>query len=180
MRCLIRIRRVDVYTVMSLDFKLGLRTIKSTIAVAICVLISYLIGNRDQIFFGGVASIICMQKTTKDTFMMGFNRFTGTVLGGVLGFITITLGTYIPKYSSGIDMIVIALAALIAIYFCNLLKLNEATSISCIVLLNVTANYDGSSMADDALRYVVFRVIFTFVGIIVAIIVNRYIFPYKS
>ncbi len=165
---------------MNLNLKIGLRTIKSTIAVAVCVLISYLINNRDLIFFGGVASVICMQHTSRDSLKMGMNRCIGTVFGGMLGFVTIILGTHVPKYSSGTDMIVIALAALVSIYFCNLLKMNEATSISCIVLLNVTANYDGNSMAHNALRYVFYRVLFTLIGVIVALIINRFIFPYKS
>ncbi len=165
---------------MNLNYKIGLRTIKSSIAVAVCVLIAYIIGNRDMIFFGGVASIICMQQHYKDTFKTGLHRFSGTLLGGVLGFITIMSGVYIPKYSNGINAIVIAVAVLVSIYLCNVFSLNEAASISCIVLLNVTANYDGSTMAFNAFRYVIFRVLFTLVGVVVSILVNRLICPYKN
>ncbi len=161
-------------------YHMGLRTIKSSIAVAVCVLLSYVFHNRNVIFFGGVACVICMQQTSKDTIMMGVNRFAGTILGGTLGYIVIMIGTLIDEFYHGIEVPIIAAASLIAIYLCNLLNLNDATSISCIVLLNVSTNYDGTTEAAGAFSYVLQRVIFTFVGIIIALLVNKFIFPYKG
>ena len=160
-------------------YRMGLRTIKSSIAVAICVALAYIFNNRNVIFFGGVACVICMQQTSKDTVIMGVNRFAGTILGGILGFIVIMIGTLIEEFHHGFEIPIIAAASLIAIYLCNLLNLNEATSISCIVLLNVSTNYDGITDAAGAFSYVSQRVIFTFIGIIIALLVNRFIFPYK-
>ncbi|WP_310605125.1 aromatic acid exporter family protein [Anaerosporobacter sp.] len=163
-----------------LNLKLGLRTIKSAIAVFVCIIISYLFKNRDAIFFSGVAAIVCMQQTHKESFKTGMYRFLGTFIGGIIGFFVIIIGTFFSKYSNLIDVFVISIGVLLLIYLCNMLRFHLSVSISCIVFLKIVSQYGGVTDSVGALLYVFERVAFTLVGVLVAFLVNKYIFPYTQ
>lgn len=162
-----------------LNYKLGLRTVKSAIAVALCVLVSIVVGDRDAIFFAGVAVVICMQQTQEETVRMGICRFAGTVLGGVLGYALIKIGVLFPDFQGAVDLIAIPLSTLVAIYLCGMFYADDAVSIAIIVSLKLAAEFMSHSGAEAALPYVFDRVLYTFVGILIAIAVNRLVFPYK-
>ncbi len=163
-----------------LNYKLGLRTIKSAIAVALCVVVSMLVGNRDAIFFAGVAVVVCMQQTQPETVRMGICRFCGTVLGGALGYALIRLSTLFPGFQLGVDLIAIPLSTLLAIYLCGVFRADDAVSIAIIVTLKLATEFVGHAGAEAALPYVFDRVLYTLVGVLIAIAVNKLVFPYKQ
>ena len=162
---------------MNQEYRLGLRAIKTAVAVFICMVISTAFNRPDE-FFAPVAAIICMQQTYDQTFKTGLQRFIGTVVGGITGYIILEIMQYIPFYSEGANIIVIPVCLLLVIYFCNLINYKGSVVIGGIVLMSVLSK--TGSGADSALIYVINRVLDTTIGIAVAMVVNRFFLPKKK
>lgn len=154
--------------------KLGLRTIKSGIAVFFCLL---LLPNEP--FFACLTSVICLQDTVYNSIDMGINRGAGTIIGASFGLIFLlffrTLETYIPYefVSKLIIYLIIASGIILMIYICILLKRPGAINITCIAFLGVTTAHAYS----DPLFYAGNRIVETLLGILISILVNKLINP---
>ena len=70
------------------DYRLGLRAIKTAIAVAICAFISMFF-NHEDIFCACIASVICLEQTYEQTWDTGINRIIGTLIGGIVGYLAL-------------------------------------------------------------------------------------------
>lgn len=158
---------------LNLNYRLGYRAIKTAIAVFLCFIVTIYITHGNP-FYAAIATVICIQQTHEKTLHMGIHRFIGTVIGGILGFLFIELGSHIPGFFDHIYILMVPFVSLLAIYICNILNITAATSICCIVLLNIISNYDRG--VTDSLHYVTDRVFETTIGIIIAVFVNRYFF----
>ncbi|QUH27924.1 FUSC family protein [Vallitalea guaymasensis] len=142
--------------------KIGSRNIKTAISVFICICIFQLL-NRPYPFYACIAAVICMKNSIQNSFVVGKNRMIGTTIGGVIGLI---LALVFGNYS-----IVVGLGIVLVIYLCNLCKQSDSIVIACIVFIAIMTNLKGT----PSHIYAVNRVIDTFIGIIVSIIVN--VFP---
>ncbi len=163
-------------------FKLGLRNIKTAICIVFCVAFSYIIGSKEAIFFCGVASVLCMKQSHSESLKTGVFLFLGTVYGGLLGLASLWISSYIPEKYSQLEFVIIMIAIFLGIYGCNATRANAAMSITCIILLKVTSAFYGSDKSyTEIIEYLLSVVLFfTLIGIIFAIIVNRYIYPVKE
>lgn len=159
---------------LNTDYEVGFRAIKSAIAVFFCLLISFIL-KRHSAFYSSIAAIVCMQQTHHKTAKIGRNRIIGTVMGGVAGYGIIEAAAFIPGYNKIWYLIITPVAVLGLISLCNVIHKKEASAMCCIVFLSIVLNVDRG--VAEALPYVVNRIIDTSIGIIIAIIVNRYIFP---
>ncbi len=153
-------------------YKIGLRAVKTAIAVSICAFISMIFG-REDVFCGAIATIICMQPTYNRTLKTGIDRLIGTLIGGVIGYCALELSGYIPNYE-WMRLFVIPFCMLLVIYICNIIEQKESVSIGCIVALVIVSRL-GDDMG-NSFMYVVYRVTDTIIGIVVAMFVNRYMF----
>lgn len=142
--------------------KIGSRNLKTALSVFICLGIFQLI-DRPYPFYACIATVICMQKTVQNSFVVGKNRMIGTVIGGLIG--------YILSVALGNSAFVCGLGIVLVIFFCNLFKQNDSVVISCIVFLAIMTNLKGVTPH----IYAINRVIDTFIGIIVSILINRFI-----
>lgn len=152
--------------------KLGLRNIKTAVAVTLCMIIFDLI-HRDNPFFACVASVFCMKDTVSNSISMGKNRILGTMLGGIIGIILIFLCTNF-QYLYSIKSLVTGIGISISIYICTILKKPESVIVSCIVISGIMINYDSQV---NSYVYAINRSIDTAIGVIVAIIINKYFNP---
>ena len=143
--------------------KIGLRTIKSGIAVFLCLL---LLPNEP--FFACLTAVICLQDTVYNSIHMGINRGGGTIIGASFGLVF--HNTYISK---PLIYIIISLGIILMIYICNLLKRPGAINITCIAFLGVTTAHAYS----DPLFYATNRMVETLLGIVISILVNKLITP---
>ena len=150
----------------------GFRAIKTSIAIFLCFLVGMLLG-RESMFYACIASVICMQTTSDKTFTIGVNRFIGTVVGGVVGFFTLELLQWARPAVDWLYIVLLPLCVLLLIYICNVFNIKNSVGICCVVFLSITAH--GDREIPDALIYVVNRVIDTTIGIVIAILVNRFI-----
>lgn len=158
--------------------KIGLRNIKTALAVVLCLLILLpfwdynsqlsgywsLIGAVNAV----VAAILCMQHSIESSWQVGLVRLLGTLIGGVWGCAVITIHHYIPYTWALIAMIGISIVLLI--WFCLLIRQPLACNITCIIFCIVVL----MAPQPGAERYLMalFRMGETAVGIFVSVLVN--------
>lgn len=148
--------------------RIGLRTIKTGLAVTISLLLSLLFDSEYSIF-AAVAAILAMNKTISGTFETCREQIIGTVFGAVMGFIFIYLFPTNNAILTGIGIIIV-------IFFCNLMKIQIAIPLSCIVFCAVCLN----SSATDNFSYIFIRLADTLIGLIIAVLINAFIKPYNN
>lgn len=144
--------------------KIGMRTVKTGIALSLTIFISQIINLKSPIF-AGIAAIIAMQSSVAGSFKTGKNRMLGTILGAVLGLICSLMSPTNP--------IVIGIGVIVIIHLCNVLEWKKSATIAAIVFLSITYNQEPG----NRLNYSLYRTLDTFVGIIIATLVNFFILP---
>ncbi len=143
---------------------IGMRTIKTGIAVSLTLLLTRALGV-DNPFFALIASAIAMESSVSESVSVGKNRMIGTVIGAVIAIVfSYTLPT--QPLSVGIGVIVL-------IYISNQLKLKKSIKISTIVFIAILVNNDEVTR----FQYAVFRSFDTFIGLSIGTLVNYYIKP---
>ncbi len=149
--------------------KIGMRNIKTSISVFLCLLIFELM-NRENAIYACIAAIICMQNTIDDTFKKGIDRIIGTIIGGIAG----ALVLYIVKtyeYEKFL-LFIIPLGIMILIEVCVSLKLRQSVVICCVVylIILISRQRDGNYII-----YTINRIVDTTIGILITILVNKYL-----
>lgn len=145
---------------------MGMRTLKTAIAVFICILVTRLLGIEYP-FYSCIAAVISMQGSVSSSFHTGKNRMLGTFVGAFTGLIFALIA---PA-----NIFLIGLGITIVISICSHLKWNKSVSISCIVFLAIMTNLNGKS----PFIYSSGRLIETFIGIVISVAVNYAIYPPK-
>lgn len=153
---------------------LGLRTIKTAVAVGLCVALAELVQFEQPPLFACIAAIICMQETAEKSLVSGRNRLVGTGIGGVVGVAFVSLLDYFP--APFWKILFISLGIVVGFVICNLLKKKDSCSICGVVILAVMI---GNPAASKYL-YIVDRLGETFVGVVIAIAVNTLLFARRS
>lgn len=148
-----------------MNINIGLRTIKTGVAVALCLFFGELFKLNNP-FFAVVAAIITMEKTVGGSYTAGKNRIVGTAIGALVGLLCAFI---LPG-----NPVACGLAVILLIIICNYLSIHSAISVGCMVLVAIMTN------ANDPLFYSFSRLFDTCVGIIIALLVNISIFPYNS
>ncbi len=142
--------------------RIGARNIKTALSVFICLMLYQLFGKEYSIF-ACIAAVICTQNSVENSFVVSKGRILGTIIGGLIGYLFVLV--------SGDNPFAITLGIVIIIYFGNLINQKEAISMSCVVFLSILINLGDI----NPLYYTIERVIETTIGIIVAIVVNKYL-----
>ncbi len=142
---------------MQLQNVIGMRTIKTGIAVMLCcILMGFAV---DNMFFCVTACVVTMQDTIKTSFKMGTQRILGTIIGGIVGFLLVLISPANP-FLCGIGIMIV-------IKSCELLKLSSLV-VSSVTFFSLYLGYVDSA----PLVYSVQRVIDTSVGVIVGLAIN--------
>jgi len=147
--------------------KIGMRTIKTSIAVTVSIVLANVL-ELNSPFFAGIAALITMQGSVIDSFRLGRDRIFGTVLGASVGLI----GSLILPGNP----ILIGIGTIIIIYISLLLEWKKPISIAGVVFISIMLNLEDSGQ----LLYSLNRIFDTFVGIMVAVLVNYFIYPPNS
>lgn len=144
--------------------KIGLRTIKTGIAVFISMYIAEIF-QLNSPFFVCIASVLTMQVTVSESFAIGRNRMIGTLIGAGIAILCIVM-----NLSSSI---LNALWIILTIFICVQLNLKKSITIACLVFLSIVLQ----SVEGDGVLYGLSRILDTFVGIMVGVLVNFFVFP---
>ena len=156
---------------------IGLRNLKTALAVFLCLLLF-----PAEPFFACMTSVFCLQNTMEASYRIGFARAYGTVHGAIVGLIFLffckILWHYItiPILCKLLVYGVISLGIIVTIYTCTLINRHLSIPLACIVFLGVTTTHAQT----DALYYAINRIIETFFGLFIGLLVNKYINPPKN
>ncbi|EOU1725198.1 aromatic acid exporter family protein [Clostridium perfringens] len=153
--------------------KIGARNLKTALAVTLCIGFFELI-HRQYPFYACIAAVICMKDTVENSYKMGKSRMIGTVTGGLVGLALtfIALNFNLTRFSG----IITGIGIVITIYLLNVFNRKGSVSIACIVLIAIMTNLHGKA----PYAYAVDRIIDTFIGIIIALLINNYIYKYEN
>lgn len=144
--------------------KIGMRTIKTVIAVILTLIISEIFKLRSPLL-ASIAAIMTMESSVSESFTTGKNRMYGTILGGV---IALGISLIFPS-----NFFSIGLGLIILISICNALKWDKASRMSMVVFLGILLNYkDG-----DRFDYAFHRTLDTLIGVVVGTSINYFIRP---
>lgn len=144
--------------------KIGFRNIKTAIAVFLCLVVSKIL-KLEYSFYAVIAAIISMESTISRSFITGKNRMLGTILGAVIGLLFALIKPESP--------ILCAIGIVIIISLCNRLKWSKSVTIAGIVFIAIMVNMNGK----NPWLYSLNRIIDTFIGITIAVLVNYFIVP---
>lgn len=144
--------------------KPGMRSIKTAISVLLCIVTLKLFNNNSP-FYACIATVITMQNSMEGSIKAGVGRMIGTIIGATIAIIFLSL---FPQ-----NIMVTFLGIILVIYTANFLKVSSSTSIACIVYLAIMVNIKDTT----PLNYSIMRVFETFLGIIMAMLVNKVIYP---
>ncbi|MPQ43692.1 FUSC family protein [Clostridium tarantellae] len=148
--------------------KIGARNIKTALSVVICVLL-FKVLKRPYPFYACIAAVICMKDNVKNSVKIGKNRMIGTLIGGLVGLVITLIA---KKFNlENFSALFTGLGIVTTIYSCNLCKKKESVTIACIVLIAIMVNLKGTA----PFAYAFNRILDTFVGIIVALLINKFI-----
>lgn len=154
--------------------KVGLRNLKTGLAVFLCMT-SFQIFDRGSAFFACIAAVVCMKDTIEGSYTIGRNRLLGTFIGGIIGISLVSLIEYTP-ITDGFKPLITSLGIILSIYIFTLWQRPAAVIISCIVILGIMCGYSS----DESITYAVKRMLDTSIGVIIAILINKYITPPKK
>lgn len=148
----------------------GSRIIKSAVGVLLCWCVYLLRGRTGIPFYSMLAALWCIQPYINKTMSMALQRTIGTFIGAAFGLITIVLEIYAFNiYNQPLGFLIVALMIIPVIYTTVLIKRPNASYFSCVVFLSITVIH----MTDEnPFMFVLNRVLDTFIGIAVGMLVN--------
>ncbi len=158
---------------MKFEYKIGLRVVKSVLAVFLCLCIKFVFGSS-TIFYDSITALLCIQPTAEQSLKFGLNRLIGTFTGSVIGFIILEAAKFIPFYKEFAYIFIIPLGMFLAMYICIFFKKERSVAICSIVYLCLVTNFERSIQNTET--YVFIRLIDTTIGVIVGTLVNKYFF----
>lgn len=147
-----------------------MRTTKTGIAVFLCLLVGHVAQIASPVY-ACLAAIVTMQDTPAKTVQSGKTRLIGTAVGAMIGIAGIWVVTL---YSNPlIRMVTITLFVIFGLVICYVIKQKEACAI-CAVVITVTLI---GHTTEDMVVYSFSRAWETALGVIIAIPVNRFLWP---
>lgn len=146
----------------------GLRMIKTVLAVYICAMIGYFRGQVT--IFSLIAAVLCMQPTPEKTLIIAFNRTMGTLVGGLFGLAALLLSIELGIFNiPWLYYLIVSLLIIPIMMTTLLMKKPTISAFTCIVFFSICF---GHTSSDSSVLYAFGRVIDTMVGIVVAMVIN--------
>lgn len=151
---------------MESRYKIGMRNIKTAVAVGFCLVVFQIIGVSDGIQ-ASITAIICMKSSYQNSLTTGIERTIGTFIGSVLGIFTLLL---LVESGPEIATLLAIFNVVLIIYLCNVFKVQASTIISLVVFLMILLGEKDL----PPILYGIMRLVETIFGILIAYLVNRY------
>ena len=149
--------------------RLGLRIVKSALAVFLCFLVDLLRG-RGAPFYSAIAAILCMQRDVRSGWKAGLNRTVGTLLGGGYGLAVLLALRGLPWLQAPLAAyLAISLGLIPLMYLTVALERTPATYITCVVYLSVVISHGADA---SPVAFAISRVVDTLLGVFVSLGVN--------
>ena len=160
------------------SYHIGMRNVKTAIAATLCALLYFVLGSIPGFpfdrnpTFACIGAIFGMGVDMGNSWLLGGNRFFGTIIGGFIGMALFRV--YICFYpAGGMHLLLMALlfvGVLLLIIACRVFKwpggIQPGGVVLCIILFNTPV--------ETYISYSVFRMIDTGVGVAAALVINWY------
>ncbi|MGE4549430.1 MAG: aromatic acid exporter family protein [Intestinibacillus sp.] len=152
---------------------LGLRTVKTGLAVALALLFAAL-RNSPAPIFAGIGAIVAMSRTLEDSVRACLTQLAGITCGMVIACVLRALAPVVSVPAAyyavgGVGIILVILC-------CNALKLDFAVPLSCIVFTSIW-------VMDPTYNYLLYgfnRLLDTSIGLVTALVINVGLKPYHN
>ena len=147
---------------------IGLRTIKTTAAVIISMLIVEALGTTDsRLIFAMLGAMTAVQPTFKESLESSLSQIIGLVFGALVG-ILLRILLLPPLIATGIGIVLV-----ITLY--NVLRIRYSPGLPCFIVVLLCTTPDI-----QPLLYAGGRIWDTTIGLIVGMVINMLVFPYDN
>lgn len=147
---------------------IGLRTIKTAVAVIISMIIVELFGgNESKLIFAMLGAMAAVQPTFKESFESSLTQIVGVIFGAVIA-VFLGLLRLPPLVATGIGIVTV-----ITLY--NILRLRFSPSLPCLIVVMLCIGAE-----EHPFLYAMERVLNTAIGLIVGMLLNMLVFPYDN
>lgn len=148
--------------------RIGLRTIKTTAAVVIAMIIVNFFGTTtSKLIFAMLGAMAAVQPTFKESLESCLAQIVGVIFGAIVGVLLLSLQLH-SLVATGIGIILV-----ITLY--NALNIRFSPSLPCLIVVMLCT---GSET--QPLLYAVGRIWDTAIGLGVGMLINMLIFPYDN
>jgi len=151
---------------------IGMRIIKSSVAILVCYLIDMLRGGQGIVFYSQLAALWCIQMYRSNTKQNAIQRTIGTVVGALYGLVYLLFAPlFINQPIVGSILNAVAISAMIipVLYTTVVLKKQQSAYFSCVVFLSIVVNHVQDI---NPYLFVFNRFLDTMIGIAVGLIIN--------
>lgn len=148
-----------------IPMNIGLRTIKTALAVTISLFLSQLL-NLEYPYFVAMTAIISMDKTARLSINMGRNRVIGTLIGALIGILFATIDHGNPLLAG--------LGILIIILISNKLNLPGSITVGSFVFVAIMVHISSDV---SPFFYGLHRTLDSLFGALIAFVVNISVMP---
>ncbi|MCD7836524.1 MAG: HAD hydrolase family protein [Lachnospiraceae bacterium] len=156
---------------------IGLRIIKSALAVFLCYMVNLLRNGDGIVFYSQLAALWCMQDYVKESKQKAYQRTIGTIIGALYGLVVLVIFGYIKidKPACNIlECVVISMMIAVIIYTTVLINKKNASYFSCVVFLSIVVNHISDV---NPYLFVWNRFLDTIIGILLGMAVNCFRLP---
>lgn len=151
---------------------IGMRIIKTVVAVFLCGLFAYI--RKESAFFSMIAALACIQNTATETIKSSVDRMIGTLIGGVVGIITVyAMNDLGVIHLDLLRYLMVALLLIPIIEISLMVKKPGCASMACMVFMCLVVD-----PGDKPAVYSIQRLFETFVGAALACGINM-LLPYQ-
>ncbi len=155
---------------------IGARMLKTALAVFLCLLVdAYTPGDIELGVHSCIATVICMMPTSHDTMQMGINRIIATTISFFAGAIVLTLYSIFPQWYLLLKLLLMPFFIIVIIIVCN--KINRPGSVLLCCAIFIILAFAPAMSLQEAIAYSGLRFAYTVLGIVVAWLVNKFVYP---
>lgn len=152
-------------------FRLGMRTIKSALAVFLCILFFH-VTDRGLPMIAALSAVFSLRQDLTTTVSFGRSRIIGNSIGGFLGIIYFLVKNYFHN-DFLVELFLLPVLVLIVIVVSDGINNNSGiiSAIATLLLIALSVPQGESSL------YAIQRVLDTFIGTFIAIGINFFLRP---
>ncbi len=151
-----------------MKLRLGLRTLKTALAVIISLALAQAFGaSSGKLIFAVLGVMAAVQPTFKESWESCLTQILGVLLGAAAGLL-LRLLPISPVITSGMGILVV-----IVIY--NSLGIRFSPGLACIIVVTVCTTADMHPV-----EYALDRIWDTAIGLVVGMLINTLVFPYDN
>lgn len=151
---------------------IGMRIIKSGIAVSLCMIVNLMRGAGSMVFYSMLAALWCIQMYRNNTLSNAIQRTIGTIVGALYGLVYILIYPSLSGGEAGIvvDTVLMFVSIVLVLYTTVLIHKKQASYFSCVVFLSIVVNHIADS---NPYLFVWNRFLDTMIGIVIGVFVNN-------